>query len=79
MSYLECLTCSGLRYVFILDRRGLYDVVHALIGDDVVECHDTKITEQLTKHAEQIEFSVENHIVETHGTCKACLHSDNQN
>ena len=47
--------------------------------DDVVECHDIKITEQLTKHAEQIGFSVENHIVETHGTCKACIHSDNTN
>ncbi len=47
--------------------------------DDVIECHDANITEQLKKYANKIGFSVDNHIVETHGTCKTCLIGGNKN
>lgn len=49
---------------------------HLLICDqcgDVDELQDDGLMALLTKNSDQHGFSVSNHVMETHGTCKKCL------
>ncbi len=63
-SFISCCTCNAHKHFF-----------HLLICDkcnDVIELQDEALVASLERNAEKHEFKVTNHVIESHGVCKAC-------
>lgn len=63
-SYIQCCSCNAHKHYS-----------HLLICDkcsNVIELQDDSLVALLVKNAEKHEFTITNHVIESHGICKSC-------
>ncbi|CAM4461413.1 zinc uptake transcriptional repressor Zur [Vibrio agarivorans] len=63
-SYVSCNRCHDQKHfshLLICDQCG-----------NVIELQDSDLIALLAKHAEQHDFAIQNHVIESHGTCPSC-------
>lgn len=64
-SYIQCCSCNAHKHYS-----------HLLICDkcsNVIELQDDSLVALLVDNAAKHDFTITNHVIETHGVCKACL------
>jgi Fur family zinc uptake transcriptional regulator len=63
-SYIQCVSCNAHKHfshLLICDKCG-----------SVIELQDDSLVALLAKNAEAHGFTINNHVIESHGTCQAC-------
>jgi Fur family zinc uptake transcriptional regulator len=63
-SYIQCCSCNAHKHYS-----------HLLICDkcsNVIELQDDSLVALLVKNAEKHDFTITNHVIESHGICKSC-------
>ncbi|GAL13819.1 zinc uptake regulation protein ZUR [Vibrio astriarenae] len=63
-SYVSCNSCHDKKHFS-----------HLLICDQcgsVIELQDSDLIALLAEHAKQHNFAIQNHVIESHGTCPSC-------
>ena len=64
-SYIQCVSCNAHKHfsqLLICDGCG-----------SVIELQDDSLIALLAKNAEKHGFAIKNHVIESHGTCQACI------
>ena len=64
-SFIQCCSCNAHKHfshLLICDKCG-----------NVIELQDDSLVALLAHNAENHEFTITNHVIESHGTCKSCL------
>ncbi|KOO02059.1 zinc uptake transcriptional repressor Zur [Vibrio nereis] len=63
-SYIQCCSCNAHKHyshLLICDKCG-----------NVIELQDDSLVALLVENADKHEFTITNHVIETHGVCKNC-------